>query len=139
MSLNVKNIPNVCFLIFVKKIRYVDIKGEKSHGSSTLHVKLQTTKDAERWRNSLPQGRAPRLVIQHKIVSPESIYIQVTLYGLNNCIYIFRNICMCVCIFNTYTQNDEKNRGQEFETKYGKIQEKCWREKNDRRNDAIIF
>ena len=105
-----KNIPNVCFLIFVKKIRHVDIKGEKSHGSSTLHVKLQTAKAAESWRNSLPQGRAPRLVIQHQMVSPESIYIQVTLYELNRLyLYIITNICMCVCVFiHTHTYKTMK-------------------------------
>lgn len=43
-SLNVKNIPDIYILIFVKKIRHANMEGEKSHGAPTLHKELQATK-----------------------------------------------------------------------------------------------
>jgi len=59
-----------------------------------LQPKQRTTgnqKNAENWRNSLPQGRVHQLAIQYQIVSPENRHCTVTVYSRAPCIYRFKN------------------------------------------------
>jgi hypothetical protein len=48
--------------------------GNKSSEALTLDKELCTTKESLEQGNSLVQGRAPQLVIQYQVVSPESIH-----------------------------------------------------------------
>lgn len=43
-------------------------------------------------KNSLPQGRASKLVSQYQVVSLEVIYIKITLYRLNRFYSVFIHI-----------------------------------------------
>lgn len=65
-------------------------------------------RNAERGRSSLPQGRAHQLFIQHQMVSPEDMYIQVT-YRLIRW-YLYVKICMCVYIHIYGTTKEKRAR-----------------------------
>lgn len=52
---------------------------------------------------------SPQLAMQY-VISPEIIHIQATLYGMEGCIYIFRNTQT-----HTHTHCNLKRRGHKFE------------------------
>lgn len=68
----------------------------KSHKASSDAKNYRQVKKAERWRNSLPQGKTHLLVTPYQMVSPENIHIsnivqivQVALGNIHICIYMY--------------------------------------------------
>lgn len=63
----------------------------KAQKASTQPKELQAMKDDESRRNSLPQGRAHKLVIQYQMVNPEitSYTIQTEQLGLTYQEYVY--------------------------------------------------
>lgn len=73
-----------CYLPHMTWTRMASLVTLMWAGESAQAFHPRALRNAESPRNSLPQGRTHRLVIQYPAVSPGNIRTQVTVYGLRS-------------------------------------------------------